>query len=67
MLVSKLVTARLVINDAPRVRDELIVLIREGVVPRARRAKGVAADVEVGRVWYGLAQVNGRKRRQSAT
>ena len=56
----------LVVDDAPRVRHEFIVLPREGMVPSARRAEGVAADAEVRGVWDGLAHVDRRERRQGA-
>ena len=56
----------LVVDDAPGVGDAVVVLVREGVVPRARRAEGVAADVQLAVVRARLPDVVRRQRRQSA-
>ena len=59
-------TTCLVVDDAPGVRHKIVILPREGVVPRPRRAEGVAADAELRGVRDGLAHVYRRQSRQSA-
>ena len=57
----------LVVDDAPGVRHKLIKLPRKCVVPRARRAEGVAFDVQVSAFRHGLAYVDRRQRCEGAS